>query len=39
MRSASGHEAEPGEERVMAVSPPNAAISDAFGDASDATSG
>jgi len=31
-----GHEADPGEERVMAASHPNAAISDTFGDASDA---
>jgi hypothetical protein len=30
MRSASGHEADPGEERVMAASHPNAAISDTF---------
>ena len=36
MRSASGHEADPAEERVMAASHPNAAISDTFGDASDA---
>jgi len=36
MRSASGHEADSGEERVMVASHPNAAISDTFGDASDA---
>lgn len=35
MRSASDYEADPGEERVMATSHPNAAISDTFGDASD----
>ena len=30
-----GYEADPGEERVMAASHPNAAISDTFGEASD----
>ena len=36
MRSASGDEADPAEERVMAASHLNAVISDTFGEASDA---
>jgi hypothetical protein len=36
MQSASGHEADPAEERAMAVSPPDAAVSGTLGDASDA---